>query len=140
MLIYLEDWEDQADNVVNEMIEQVLIAFVHLDHSLVRRRDWAVVEVEEVEIHRLFRKRLVGLLEVRRLLQPAIVGERTRSRRRLKCAECRNGRVPARRHIIDEHLGLGLDVDFVWWERAVGMEWRIHRRHADRVEHALGAT
>jgi hypothetical protein len=36
MLIDFENREDQAENVVNEVIEQMLVTFIDLNHGLVR--------------------------------------------------------------------------------------------------------
>jgi len=50
MLIDFQDWEDQSQHVVNEVVQQMLITFVNLDEGLVCRCVRTVREVKEVEI------------------------------------------------------------------------------------------
>ncbi len=68
MLINFQYRKDQSDYIINEMIQEMLIAFVDLDHGLVRWRDWTMSEVKEVEVGRLFSEGFMAMLKVRLLL------------------------------------------------------------------------
>ncbi len=133
MLIDFEYGKYKPQHVVDEVIQQVLIAFVDLDEGLVRRRNRAMREIEEVEVKRLFGQRLLAVLKVV-LLYPAFGREWLAGYGRgLVGAEGRNGRVSSGRNVIDKHLAFGLDVDFVWRKLRVRRERSVLRRHHDAL-------
>ena len=64
MLIDLQNWEDQADDIVNEVVQQMLIALINLDQRLVLRRERRVRVIKEIEIDWLFGESFLAMLEI----------------------------------------------------------------------------
>lgn len=135
MLVYIEDREDQAQDVVDEVIEEVLVAFVDLDHGLVRGAESTVRKVEHLKVEGLLRIRLPATLEVV-LLDPVLGGELVADDGwGLICAECGDGRISSCWDVVDVHLALGLDVDFVRRKLAWVERWSEHwRGHGHWIE------
>ena len=128
--VALEHGEDEAQHVVDEVLEQGPVAVLDLDRRLLlllllrgrRRRRRA--EVEDVHAERgivvLLGQRVEDVLARGRreqVLGHPVGGGGQRAEaaggRGLEGAEGADGRVAAQRHVVDEHLALGLDVDGV---------------------------
>lgn len=118
VLIEVQDGEDQARDIANEVVEEVLILVAHVDAGLdcrSRLRDGRVNRrrinrAHAVNVTRTGRwdKILVGEQVV-----PRERGQRSVEVRRRKHAECRDGGVMPHRHIVHEGMALGLDINFV---------------------------
>ena len=74
MLVGVEYWEDQLQDLLEKVVEEVLVAFLDVDYSLVVRRDWTMRKLEKVEINSLLCERLGVTLEIV-LLHPAVCGK-----------------------------------------------------------------
>ena len=113
----------------------MLVALIDLHHRLVRWAECAVggkVEGVSVEVKRLLDKRLAVALKV--VLLDPVVGRVAVADGWwcLVVAEGGESGVPAGRNVVDEHLALSLDVNFVWRKLTHVLvtrseDWRRHR-------------
>ena len=71
MLVCVEDREHQFDDLVQEVVQEVFVAFVHSDHCLAGGGDLTMRELEEMEVHWFFREALMQVLAVF-LLHPTV--------------------------------------------------------------------
>ena len=55
MLVHFKDGKDQAEDIVDEVVQKVLVALVDLDRGLVRRAERSMGEVKDLKVQRLFR-------------------------------------------------------------------------------------
>lgn len=71
MLVCVKDWEHQFDDFVQEVVQEVLVAFIHSDHRLAGGCNLTMWELEEVEVYWFFGEALMQILVVF-LLHPAV--------------------------------------------------------------------
>ena len=71
MLIRVEDREHQFDDLVQKVVQEVLVAFVHSNHCLAGGCNLTMWEFEEVEVYWFLGEALMQILVVF-LLHPAV--------------------------------------------------------------------
>lgn len=71
MLICVQDREHQFDDLVQKVVQEVLVAFVHSNHRLAGGCDLTMWKLEEVEVYWFLGKSLMQILVVF-LLHPAV--------------------------------------------------------------------